>query len=186
MADLLKRSVGRKPLVSALFEEIAGRTHYRPGKGPVRGSPRTVYGWRRCFRSGGIEALRPKRRKGSWATPAPWRWSYSTVRWRCAGEPPAHDHDAARHPRSRAAFSPAQRPPSRHAGPAPRPLGGQPAADEGARHSALAPQPQRRGRRAHPPTDRPSAGPRALLGPRRSQDPSQGRHGRRPRPALSV
>jgi transposase InsO family protein len=29
----------------------------------VRVSPRTVYGWWRCFRLGGIEALRPKRRK---------------------------------------------------------------------------------------------------------------------------
>ena len=63
IAPLAEREDLARGEVSALVEEIAGRTHYRPGKGPVRVSPRTVYGWWRSYRSGGIEALRPKRRK---------------------------------------------------------------------------------------------------------------------------
>lgn len=63
IAPLAEQESFARGEVSALVEEIASRTHYRPGTGPVRVSRRTVYGWWRCFRRGGIEALRPKRRK---------------------------------------------------------------------------------------------------------------------------
>lgn len=63
IAPLAERESFAKGEVVALVEEIVGRTHYRPGKGAVHVCPRTVYGWWRCFREGGIEALRPKRRK---------------------------------------------------------------------------------------------------------------------------
>ena len=49
--------------VVELVREIAERTHYRPGTGPVRVRERTVYDWRRRYRTGGIEALRPRVRK---------------------------------------------------------------------------------------------------------------------------
>jgi len=49
--------------VTAKVKEIAGRTHYLPGKGPITVSERTVYEWSRLFRQGGIEALRPRWRK---------------------------------------------------------------------------------------------------------------------------
>jgi len=49
--------------VSRLVAQLAGRTHYLPGKGPVTVSTRTIYGWLRRYRRGGIEALRPRRRK---------------------------------------------------------------------------------------------------------------------------
>ena len=49
--------------VAALVEEVAGREHDLPGAGPLRVSPRTVYGWLSAFRRGGVEALRPRVRK---------------------------------------------------------------------------------------------------------------------------
>ena len=49
--------------VSRLVREIAKQTHYLPGRGAVRVCERTVYSWRRRYRLGGIEALRPKIRK---------------------------------------------------------------------------------------------------------------------------
>lgn len=49
--------------VSARVREAAEQTHYRPGHGPVRVAERTVYQWLRDYRQGGIEALRPRRRK---------------------------------------------------------------------------------------------------------------------------
>lgn len=49
--------------VTELVRTIAARTHYLPGCGPVRFSERTLYQWLRSYRQGGLEALRPKRRK---------------------------------------------------------------------------------------------------------------------------
>jgi putative transposase len=49
--------------LSRVVGEIASNTHHLPGRGPVRVSARTVYGWLRLYRRGGIEALRPRRRK---------------------------------------------------------------------------------------------------------------------------
>jgi len=43
--------------------EITAATHYQPGRGPLRISERTIYGWLRLYHEGGIEALRPRRRK---------------------------------------------------------------------------------------------------------------------------
>jgi len=49
--------------VAALVREIASRTHFLPGRGPVTVSARTAYAWLRRYRRGGIEALRPRSRK---------------------------------------------------------------------------------------------------------------------------
>jgi hypothetical protein len=49
--------------VVRLVSEIASRTHYQPGHGPRTVRERTVYSWAKRFREGGIEALRPLRRK---------------------------------------------------------------------------------------------------------------------------
>ncbi|MFC1707824.1 helix-turn-helix domain-containing protein, partial [Planctomycetota bacterium] len=49
--------------VSQLIREIAAHTHYLPGKGPITVSERTVYGWLRLYRTGGLEALRPRLRR---------------------------------------------------------------------------------------------------------------------------
>lgn len=49
--------------VAATAREIATREHYLPGRGPIRLSERTVYAWLAAWRTGGIEALRPIRRK---------------------------------------------------------------------------------------------------------------------------
>lgn len=49
--------------VSKLVRQLVERTHYLPGKGPIRVEERTVYHWLATYRTGGIEALRPKRRK---------------------------------------------------------------------------------------------------------------------------
>ena len=49
--------------VVQLVQEITGRTHYRPGLGPVRVRERTLYDWMKRYREGGIEALRPRIRK---------------------------------------------------------------------------------------------------------------------------
>ena len=49
--------------VSTLVLQIAEVKHYLPGSGPVRVAERTIYGWLASYRQGGIEALRPKRRK---------------------------------------------------------------------------------------------------------------------------
>ena len=49
--------------VVQLVQEIAERTHYRPGQGPMRVRERTLYDWMKRFREGGIEALRPRLRK---------------------------------------------------------------------------------------------------------------------------
>jgi transposase len=48
---------------SQLAGEIAERSHYLPGRGPIRVSVRTVYVWLRRYRDGGIEALRPRLRR---------------------------------------------------------------------------------------------------------------------------
>jgi len=49
--------------LSHVVREIASLTHHLPGRGPVRVSERTVYVWLRLYRSGGIEALRPRWRQ---------------------------------------------------------------------------------------------------------------------------
>lgn len=49
--------------VSAEVARIADDHYYLPGKGRIRVSERTVYRWLEQYRLGGIEALRPKRRK---------------------------------------------------------------------------------------------------------------------------
>lgn len=49
--------------VVALANEIASRTHYLPGYGPKTVSIRTVYDWYKRYREGGLDALRPRRRK---------------------------------------------------------------------------------------------------------------------------
>jgi len=54
---------GAGAAVAARVREIAGESHYLPGRGPVRVSERTVYAWLAAFRKGGVEALRPAVRK---------------------------------------------------------------------------------------------------------------------------
>lgn len=49
--------------VSEIVRQIAERTHYLPGKGPICVRERTIYHWMASYRTGGIEALRPRRRK---------------------------------------------------------------------------------------------------------------------------
>lgn len=49
--------------VAALVREITERAHYLPGKGEVRIAERTLYAWLRLYRQGGLDALRPCRRK---------------------------------------------------------------------------------------------------------------------------
>ena len=46
-----------------LLAEIAQREHYLPGHGPWRIASRTILGWLARWRGGGIEALRPCRRR---------------------------------------------------------------------------------------------------------------------------
>lgn len=53
---------GRGAVVK-LIGEITGRTHHLPGRGPLSLTARTVYGWLRDYRRGGIAALRPRYRK---------------------------------------------------------------------------------------------------------------------------
>lgn len=43
-----------------LIEEIAGRTHYLPGKGPVAVSERTAWEWLRRYRNDGLHGLLPQ------------------------------------------------------------------------------------------------------------------------------
>jgi transposase InsO family protein len=49
--------------VSAEVARIVRDRHYLPGKGRIRVGKRTVYRWLKQYRSGGIEALRPRWRK---------------------------------------------------------------------------------------------------------------------------
>ena len=63
LAPLLEREDPEPGETTQLVREIAGRTHYLPGRGPLRVHERTVYTWLRHYRRGGIEALRPRRRR---------------------------------------------------------------------------------------------------------------------------
>jgi len=49
--------------VSKLVRQIAEIKHYLPGSGPVRVAERTIFAWLAKYRRGGIQALRPQRRK---------------------------------------------------------------------------------------------------------------------------
>jgi putative transposase len=63
IGPLVERETYAPGEITQLVSDIAGRMHYQPGTGPVKVSERTVYGWLRRFRHGGIEALGPKVRK---------------------------------------------------------------------------------------------------------------------------
>jgi transposase InsO family protein len=63
LAPLLEREDLEHGETTKLVREIAGQTHYLPGRGPLRVHERTVYTWLRHYRRGGIEALRPRRRR---------------------------------------------------------------------------------------------------------------------------
>jgi len=60
IGPLVERDTYGPGEVTELVREIVERTHYLPRRGPVRVSERTVYAWRRRYRMGGIEALRPR------------------------------------------------------------------------------------------------------------------------------
>jgi transposase InsO family protein len=63
IAPLVDRDSYAPGEVTQLVSEIASGLHYLPGTGPIKLSERTVYGWLRRYRRGGIEALGPKVRK---------------------------------------------------------------------------------------------------------------------------
>jgi len=63
LAPLVEREALPRGEVHTLVREIAERTHYLPGRGPVRFHERTVYAWLRRYRHGGVDALRPRRRR---------------------------------------------------------------------------------------------------------------------------
>jgi putative transposase len=63
IAPLADREANAPGEVVALVRAIAGREHHLPGRGPVRISERTVYAWLATYRKGGLDALRPVRRK---------------------------------------------------------------------------------------------------------------------------
>lgn len=63
IAPLVERERYEPGERSRLLGEIAAATHYLPGKGPVRVSVRTIYAWLARWGAGGIEALRPHRRR---------------------------------------------------------------------------------------------------------------------------
>ena len=63
IAALVEREGDDSGQVSRLVREIASRTYFLPGRGPVSVSVRTVYWWWRRYRHGGMSALRPRRRR---------------------------------------------------------------------------------------------------------------------------
>jgi transposase InsO family protein len=63
IAALAERRADDEQGIVTLVREIASRTHFLPGRGPVKVSARTAYAWLRQYRRGGIEALRPRSRK---------------------------------------------------------------------------------------------------------------------------
>jgi len=63
LAPLVERETYAPGERSRLLAEIVQRTHYLPGTGPIHLSQRTIYAWLALWRAGGIEALRPRRRK---------------------------------------------------------------------------------------------------------------------------
>jgi len=63
LAPLVERETYAPGERSRLLSEIVERTHHLPGTGPIRISGRTIYAWLALWRKGGIEALRPRRRK---------------------------------------------------------------------------------------------------------------------------
>lgn len=62
VAPLLEHQSPDRGDVVRLVAEIVERSHFLPGKGPVRVSERTVYLWRKLYQEGGLAALRPRRR----------------------------------------------------------------------------------------------------------------------------
>lgn len=62
IAPLVERESFDSGEVTRLIGETAERAHYLPGKGPVAVSTRTAYLWKKLYKQGGIEALRPRRR----------------------------------------------------------------------------------------------------------------------------
>lgn len=62
IAPLVERDSLDPGEVTRLIGEIAERKHYLPGKGPVDVGERTAYLWRKLYKEGGIDALRPRRR----------------------------------------------------------------------------------------------------------------------------
>lgn len=63
IAPLLDQETFAPGEVLALVRQIASVKHHLPGKGPVRVAERTVFAWLASYRQGGVEALRPRRRK---------------------------------------------------------------------------------------------------------------------------
>ena len=63
LAPLVERETYAPGERRQLLAEILERTHHLPGTGPVHLSERTIYAWLALWRAGGIEALRPRRRK---------------------------------------------------------------------------------------------------------------------------
>lgn len=63
VAPLVERETYEPGERGRLMRDIAGSAHYLPGTGPVSVSPRTIYAWVAAWRRGGIDALRPKRRR---------------------------------------------------------------------------------------------------------------------------
>ncbi|MEJ2389054.1 MAG: Mu transposase C-terminal domain-containing protein [Chromatiaceae bacterium] len=63
IAPLVEQEQWAPGELSRLVREIGASAHHLPGKGPLTVSERTVYSWLRLYRTGGIEALRPRWRK---------------------------------------------------------------------------------------------------------------------------
>jgi transposase InsO family protein len=62
IAPLVEQGTFDRGDVSERIKEIVSRSYYRPAVGEITVTERTVYAWLRAYRTGGIEALRPKRR----------------------------------------------------------------------------------------------------------------------------
>lgn len=60
----------RAQSLRALVTEIAERAHYHPERGPMQLTERTLWTWLALYRVGGVEALRPRRRKDAGSTRA--------------------------------------------------------------------------------------------------------------------
>lgn len=63
IAPLVERDTLPPGTVTQLVTEATAQTYHFPGAGPVTVSPRTFYHWLKCYREGGIAALRPCWRK---------------------------------------------------------------------------------------------------------------------------
>jgi hypothetical protein len=63
IAPILEVPPSRRGEVTAKIVEIASRSHYLPGRGPMFVKPRTIYEWLAAYRRYGIKGLRPCWRK---------------------------------------------------------------------------------------------------------------------------